>query len=311
MPLHPFFQQLQAASAGAPPTHTLPLDVIRQANLAMLPMLGEPEPVARVEDVTIPVKEGTITVRVYTPAGEGPFPVLMTIHGGGWIAGSLAVFDHVSRALVNRVGCIAVSVEHHLAPEHKFPVPLEDCYDALVWTAGHIANYGGDPARIAVLGESAGGNLAAALALLARDRGGPRLAYQVLVNPALGYPAIDRPSIREMASGYGLTREDLIWCYEQYMSSPDDWKNPYFVPMASEDLSGLPPALILTAKYDLLRDDGAVYGDQLRKAGVPAEVVCTEGVMHGFFLLTSLIEPARQAMDTAAAALRKGFGIDR
>ncbi|HZW04169.1 MAG TPA: alpha/beta hydrolase, partial [Anaerolineaceae bacterium] len=176
MPLHPFFQQLQAASAGAPPTHSLPLDVIRQANMAMLSMLGEPEPVARVTDRVIPVSGGSIAVRIYSPDGAGPFPVVMTIHGGGWIAGNLAVFDHVSRALVNRVGCIAVSVEHRLAPENKFPIPLHDCYEALVWISGHIAEHGGDPARIAVLGESAGGNIAAALALLARDRGEPKLA---------------------------------------------------------------------------------------------------------------------------------------
>lgn len=307
MPLHPFFQQLQAASAGAPPTHTLPLDVIRQANMAMLSMLGEPEPVGRVNDQVIPVSDGNIAIRIYSPAGEGPFPVLMTIHGGGWIAGNLAVFDHVSRALVNRVGCIAVSVEHRLAPENKFPIPLYDCYDALVWIAEHISEYRGDPTRVAILGESAGANLAAGLALLARDRGRPKLAYQVLVNPALDWPEPGTRSIQEMGSGYGLSKEDLIWCYRQYMASESDRANPYFLPMVSESLHDLPPALILTAEYDLLRDEGAAYAERLGEAGVSAQAVCIEGVMHGFFLLTSLIEPARQALDTAAGALRRAF----
>jgi len=307
MPLHPFFQQLQAASAETPPTHTLPLDVIRKANLAMLPMLGEPEPVDQVSDLAIPVKGGKISIRIYLPAGEGPFPVLMTIHGGGWIAGSLEVFDHVSRALVNRTGCIAVSVEHRLAPENKFPIPLYDCYEALVWITEHISEYSGDPTRIAVLGESAGGNLAASLALLARNRNGPKLCGQILVNPALDWPNPGRSSIQEMGEGYGLTKGDLIWCYQQYMANESDKQNPYFLPMVSEDLSDLPPALIITAEYDLLRDEGSAYAERLNEAGARAKVVCIEGVIHGFFLLTALVEPARQAMEIASNGIHGMF----
>jgi len=307
LPLHPFFQQLQAASAGTPPSHTLSLEMIREANLAMISMLGEPEVVGRVIDLVIPVTTGKISIRIYSPSGEGPFPVLMTIHGGGWIAGGLAVFDHVSRALVNRTGCIAVSVEHRLAPENKFPVPLNDCYDALVWITEHISEYGGDPARIAVLGESAGGNLAAGLALLARDRKGPKLCGQILVNPALDWPEPGRPSIQEMGEGYGLTKGDLIWCYQQYMANESDKQNPYFLPMVSDNLSDLPPALIITAEYDLLRDEGVAYAERLNRAGVTAKVVCIEGVIHGFFLLTALVEPARQAMDIVSKALRGMF----
>ena len=307
MPLHPFFQAMVQGSVSAPPTHTLSLDVIRQSNLAMLPMLGDPEPVSTICDRDIPVQNGTIPIRIYTPEGQGPFPVVLMIHGGGWIAGSLAVFDHVSCAIANRVGCIAVSIEHRLAPENKFPIPLLDCYAAAKWVEEHIAEFGGDSTRIAVLGESAGGNLAAALALLARDRGGPGLVYQVVVNPALEYPEPGSQSMKELGKGYGLTQADILWCLQQYMSGQDDIHDPYFLPMNAGDLSGLPPALIITGEYDPLRDEGEAYAERLQAAGVPSNAIRIDGVIHGFFLLTKLIEPANQALEYVANALRKAF----
>lgn len=307
MPLHPLFQTMLQTSQTAPPAHTLPLDVIREANLAMLPMLGEPEPVHNICDRVVPVQNGAINIRIYTPDGQGDFPVLLTIHGGGWVAGSLAVFDHISRALANRIGCIVVSIEHRLAPENKFPIPLLDCFAAARWVAEHINEFGGDSTRMAVLGESAGGNIAAALALLARDRGGPGFVYQVLVNPALDYPEPGSESMNQFGKGYGLTQIDILWCLQQYMAGENDLHDPYFLPLRSSNLHELPPALILTAEYDPLRDDGQAYAERLQAAGVPATAICIEGVIHGFFLLTKLIEPANQALEIVAEGLRNAF----
>jgi len=307
MPLHPLFQSMLQGSVSAPPTHTLPLEVIRQANLAVLPMLGEPEPVNNICDLDIPVQNGAVPIRIYTPEGQGPFPVVLTIHGGGWVAGSRAVFEHISRAIANRVGCIAVSIGHRLAPENKFPIPLLDCYATAQWVEGHIGEFGGDPSRIAVLGESAGGNIAAALTILARDRSGPGLVYQVLVNPALEYPEPGSESMKQFGENYGLTQADILWCLQQYMSGEKDIHDPYFPPMNSSNLNGLPPALIITGEYDPLRDEGEAYSERLRAAGVPSTAVRIDGVIHGFFLLTKLLEPANQALEHVANALRKAF----
>ena len=294
-------------SVNVPPTRDLPLEVIRQANVAMIPMLGQPEEIYKVEDREIPGPAGTIPVRLYWPENSTPRPVVLCFHGGGMVAGTIEVFDNICRALTNRADCICISVEYRLAPENKFPVPLEDCYAALVWATRHAAEFGGDPARIAILGESAGANLAAGLALLARDRGGPALAFQGLVYPPLEYPIPGSPSMQELGKDYGLTQLDIQWCAEQYMQSEADRQNPYCLPATASDLGGLPPALVITAEFDPLRDEGEAYAARLREAGVTATARRYPGVLHGFYLLTTLIEPSKQSLDDTVTALRAAF----
>jgi acetyl esterase len=291
-------------AAGMPPNNSLTLEAIRRANIGLIPLLGRPEKIYKVEDREIPGPAGTIPVRLYWPETATPRPVVLCFHGGGMVAGSIAVFENVCRTLTNRADCICISVEYRLAPENKFPVPLEDCYAALAWAVRNAAEFGGDPARIAILGESAGANLAAGLALLARDRGGPALAFQVLIYPPLEYPVPGSPSMQELGKDYGLTQVDIQWCAEQYMQSEADRQNPYCLPLTAFNLGGLPPALVITAEYDPLRDEGETYAARLREAGVPATARRYPGVLHGFYLFTTLVEPARQALEDTVAALR-------
>jgi acetyl esterase len=307
MPLLPVFQALLDSRPDKPPIRTMALKEIRQANIDLIKMFGEPEPVNSIVNRDIPGPAGPIPVRIYRPEGKAPLPILMCFHGGGWVAGNINVFDNISRALTNRVGCLTISVDYHLAPEYKFPVPLEDCYAATNWVASHANQLGGDPTRIAVLGESAGGNLTAALALLSRDRGGPALVYQVLVYPPLEYPDPGFPSMQEFSEGYDLTRADLRWCMEQYIPQESYKTNPYCFPLEALDLSGLPPALILTAEYDPVRDESEEYGQRLREAGVLTTIKRYEGVLHAFFVMTELAAPCKQVLEDAAYALRCAF----
>ncbi len=311
MPLLAPFQAMldAAAAAGQPESHTLTIEEIRAANLAIIPSLGNPEPVGRTEDREIEGPVGKIPIRLYWPEGAGPdpLPVLITLHGGGMIAGNIDVFDTTNRAITNRVGCLTISVNYRLAPENKFPVPLEDCYAVAVWAAGHAAEFGGDPARLAVLGESAGGNLAAALAFLTRDRGGPHLACQVLVYPLLDYPDPGSKSMQELGEGYGLSRKDIRMCLELYLGQEADKQNPYFLPLKASNLQDLAPALVITAEYDPLRDDGEEYAERLKAAGVPVLARRYDGVLHGFYILTTLTEPSNRAIEDTAATLRNAF----
>ncbi|HEX2916092.1 MAG TPA: alpha/beta hydrolase [Chloroflexia bacterium] len=307
MPLHPTFQAMVEAAANTPPSHTMTIEEVRLANIALIPNLGAPEPVARTEDCEISGPAGPIPVRIYTPDGTGPFPILICLHGGGMVAGNKDVFDNVSRALTNRAGCISISVDYRLAPENKFPVPLEDCYAVLQWATNHGAAVGGDPARVAVLGESAGANLTAGLALLCRDRGGPKMLCQVLVNPLLDYTDRETVSMREFGEGYGLSKKDIKYCVELYTSTDADRVNSYALPMKATNLSNLPPALVLTSEYDPLRDEGEIYADKLREAGVPTIARRYDGVLHGFFIMTTLTEPSNQAIEETSATLRTVF----
>ena len=295
-------------SMGAPPIHTQSVEEARRAMAMMSAMAGEPEPVGKVEDREIPGPEGTIPVRIYTPEGKGPFPVLVFFHGGGWVIGNIESHDAVCRTLTNTAGCITVSVDYRLAPEYKFPAAPEDCYAATKWVAEKAATFNGDAARVAVGGDSAGGNLAAVVSLMARDRGGPSLVYQLLIYPATDYYLPGTPSVEENAEGYMLTRNDMIWFLGHYMSSEADIKHPYIFPLRAEDLSGLPPAMVITAEYDPLRDEGETYAVRLEQAGVTVQATRYHGTIHGFISLAAMIDLGKQALADAAAGLRSAFG---
>lgn len=308
MPVDPQVQVYldQMASLNMPPMSSMTPEVIRQAIAAQTALYEPTEEVARVENRAIPGPAGEIPVRIYTPQGEGPFPALVFFHGGGWVICTLDTHDGQCRSLVNGAGCVVVSVDYRLAPEHKFPAAPEDCYAATKWVAEHAAEINGDASRLAIGGDSAGGNLTAVVAQMARDQGGPRLVFQLMIYPATNFTA-QTISIQENGDGYGLTVEDMDWFSNHYLNNEEDRLNPLASPALAKDLSNLPPALIITAEYDPLRDEGEEYGRLLQAAGVPVTISRYDGVIHGFFGMAAILDKARAAIDEASQALRTAF----
>ena len=259
------------------------------------------EPLASVENG----KAGaTVPIRIYKPEGKGPFPICLYFHGGGWVVGDLDSHDHVCRSLARRGSAVVVNVDYRLAPETKFPGALDDCASALKWAASHAEALGGDPRRIAVAGDSAGGHLAAGLALRMRDQRGPRIALQLLIYPVTDN-LFDTASYGAFADGYGLTRTNMQWFWECYLRTPADAANPWNVPLKA-DLRGLPPAFVVTAEYDVLRDEGEAYAKRLHEAGVPVRCVRYSGMNHGFIRMAAVYSQADRAVTDLAAALRDG-----
>ncbi len=307
MPLDPQAQAFldQMVSLGAPQLHTLSPQDARKAFDTLAQLSGlKPEAVAKIEDRLIPGPGGQISARFYTPQGRAAFPVLVFFHGGGFVIGSIELYDEFCRALTNGAGCIVISVGYRLAPEHKFPAAVEDCYAATKWVAVNAKAIGGDSMRIAVGGDSAGGNLAAVVALMARDKGTVPLVLQLLMYPATNL-AHDTLSAQENANDYFLTRDDMIWFRSLYLSSDADRNNPYASPLRAQDLHGLPPALVITAEYDPLRDEGEAYAARLREAGVTT--ICTRynGMIHGFLSLP--FDQGKKGRQEVIAALRSAF----
>ena len=307
MPLAPearaFLDQL--AALGAPPLEALPLDQGRQV-FAQLLGSADREPVHRVVDGSIPVDGGEIPVRLYVPGG-GRYPVFVYYHGGGWTFGDLDAYDHSCRALANAAGCLVASVAYRLSPEHRFPVAPHDCYAALQWAAANAASFGGDPARLAVGGDSAGGNLAAVVAQMARDRAAPALRYQVLVYPVTDH-GFETASYRENGEAYLLTTALMRWFWSQYLGGHGDGASPLASPLRCGDLTGLAPALVITAEFDPLRDEGEAYAARLRTAGVAVTQTRYDGMIHGFFTLTGVFDRGRHAVSQAASCLRAALG---
>jgi acetyl esterase len=287
---------------------TLTIEEARAADLAaVVAGAGDAEPVGDVTETTIggPAAPG-IRLRVYTPAGTGPWPVLVYFFGGGWSLGTLDTCDGICRMLTSAARCVTVSVGYRLAPEHKFPAAVEDCYAGVAWVASHAAELGGDPARLAVGGDSSGGNLAAAVALMARERGGPAITHQLLVYPNTDYRAAT-PSMRDICDEYFFNPESVRWYWGMYLATPEDGADPLASPLRAGDLTGLPAATVITAEYDPLRDEAELYAERLAAAGVPAEVVRYAGMIHGFFTMVGDLDTARIAVLDAAERLRMAF----
>jgi acetyl esterase len=296
----------QFVTAGLPPLNALPVPTAREVAMQLRAAAGAPEAVAHVAERTIPGPAGQISLRIYTPAGNPPFPVLVFFHGGGWVIGNLDTHDGVCRSLTNAAGCMVVSVDYRLAPEHKFPAAAEDADAATHWVATNAAAIGADPTRVAVGGDSAGGNLTAVVTLMARARGTPRLCLQLLVYPVTD-ARMDTASYRENAEGYFLTRDMMEWFWNHYLGSDADGQNPYASPLRATDLHGLPAALMITAEFDPLRDEGEAYAARLREAGVPVRLTRYPGMIHGFFGMASMIDQAKTAIAEAGTALRRAF----
>ncbi|MEV0247838.1 alpha/beta hydrolase [Nocardia sp. NPDC050712] len=313
MPLKPEAQVIvDAAAASFPRLGTQVLDAAEARRmLAARPAAAvTPIPVRKVEERLVPGPEGAppVRVRIYHPAGAtGELPAVIFCHGGGFTICSLDSHDQLCRAMANEVGAIVVSVDYRQAPEQRFPAAAEDAYAVLCWVAELKASLGGDPGRIAVAGDSSGGNLAAVTALLARDRGGPALAHQLLIYPMLD-PACDSGSYRDNADGYFVTADHLRWYWAQYLGPDGNGDDPYAAPARAIDLTGLPPAHIVTAEYDPLRDEGEAYGARLRAAGVAAEVIRYDGEFHGFFSMGDHLPDAKVAAAAAYSALRRALG---
>lgn len=298
----------EAEELGVPPVHALSVPAARRQHVENATPEAGPA-VDRTWDLEIPspVAEGGIDLRVYRPGDDGPYPTLVWIHGGGFVLGSIETADPIARSLAVAADCVVVSVGYHRAPEHPFPDPPRECYAALQWTAEHVDTFGGDPGRLAVGGDSAGGNLAAATALLARDRDGPAPDHQLLVYPVT--TDTDLPARETNAEGYGLTADEMAWFDEQYVPDPLDAANPYAYPLKARDLSGLPPATVLTAEFDPLLDDGARYADRLDDADVPVAYREYEAMIHGFFGMIAQpdLDAAHDAIEWCSGNLRAAF----
>ena len=272
---------------------------------------GNPPPgedVASVEDLEVPGPDGPLPVRVYRPDGAAvPAPVVVFFHGGGWVLGSIATHDATCRGLANRTGAVYVSVDYRLAPEHPYPAAPEDCYAATCWVADHAADLGVDPGRLAVAGDSAGGNLAAVVCQMARDRSGPAIAFQLLIYPVTDLDFDRWPSMEENADGPLLTREGMDWFARHYVGTLPFTGDPYAAPIRAADLSGLPPAYVATAGHDPLRDEGAGYAEALAAAGVTVGYDNFATMIHGFVGFADVVPAAGEARDRIAAALAAGL----
>lgn len=302
MPLDPQFRAVidQLTAAGAVPlvrgTAAETRDHYRSLAMARRADGYTPEAVGEVHDETVDGPHGPIPVRIYTPI-EDRGRVITYLHGGGWVIGDLDTHDPVCRRVANAVGARVVAVHYRLAPEHPHPAPLDDVMAALAWTA---ATFPGQPH--VVFGDSAGASLAGGAALRARDEDGPELAAQVLVYPATD-PQMSRPSIKENADGYFLTASDLAWFYDQYVPEQRHRQDPVIDLLNAPSLSGLPPAIIATAEFDPLRDEGAAYADRLREAGVPVRYLPGPGLIHGYFAFLGVVDEADKRSAQVLGAL--------
>ena len=300
-----------AVKSGRPAYHQLsPKDarqLFRQTRPASTPT---PPEIGSVRDLAAPGPRGPLPLRVYRPAGvpaSTPLGVLVYFHGGGWVIGDLDTHDVLCRQLTAESGASVVSVDYRLAPEHKFPAAADDAWAATRWVVAHAPGLGVDAGRLAVGGDSAGGNLAAVVTLLARDQGAPSIALQVLLYPVTDVAA-ETPSYQDFAEGYMLTRESMRWFIAQYLNTKDEAADWRASPIRARSHAGLPPALIVTAGFDPLRDEGEAYAARLREAGGRVDYACYGGMIHGFVPMGRLIDTGNRAVSHIAGSLRQALG---
>jgi len=304
MPLHPLIDTMlrEMADLNAPPIQNLQPEEARLM-YSQARVIGDVVEVEKVVDLNI---TSNLRARAYYPDTELLKPLLVYYHGGGWVIGDLDTHDHICRKLAREVNCVVLSVDYQLAPEHPFPEPLNDCYAALEWAVANAVELGIDPNRIAVGGDSAGGNLSAAVAIRARDEAGPELLMQLLIYPVTCSDMTQR-SFEENADGYMLTRDAMAWFWDHYIRDQQDRSNPLAAPLFLENFNNLPAAHIITAEFDPLRDEGEAYARQLSNAGVAVTCIRYDGVIHGFFGMFQELDIAEEAVMSACKELRESF----
>lgn len=310
MPLDPTYVGIRnyRVATGFTPLYTMSVDEARKADRETEATIWDwHEQPDEVFERDIPGPAGPLTLRVYRPRSDGPLPVLVYFFGGGWVVGSLDTSDAICRALSSKVPCVIVSVGYRLAPEHPFPAGIDDCYAAVKWVADHASQLGADGGRIAVAGDSSGGNLAAAVALMARDGDGPPISAQLLVYPPMHNNAVTR-SMRDNKDPMFFNAHSSAWFWDHYLTDPADGDSPYASPLNATDHGGLPAALVMTAEFCPLHDEGEAYADALALAGVPVEYHRYADLPHGFLAMASILDTAREAFDVIANFLRQRLG---
>jgi acetyl esterase len=305
MPLHPQAEALLGMMSATGLEFGLDADP-QEVRAVMDSLLGAtpPPPVHRTEDRVA----GAVPVRVYWPSDESGLPILVWFHGGGWVIGSVDSHDATCRQMCNDTGAIVVSVDYRLAPEHKFPAAVDDCVAAWRWVNAHAADIGGDPARLALGGDSAGGNLAAVVSLVARDEGLPAPLLQLLVYPVTDYE-FESPSMVDNATGYFLEADGMRWFFGHYRTCEEDCADWRMSPARAADHAGLPRAVVITAEFDPLRDQGEAYGRRMSECGCDVEVLRVDGVFHGFFGMHAFLDPAQKAWDLSVSSVKDVFGM--
>ena len=308
--LHPQIQEVLRAMAEAklrPVEEMTPAEAREQMEATARARKAEPLPVARVEERMIPGPAGEIRLRLYWPHAPAPVPAIVYYHGGGHVIGSLDTHDFVARNLCSGVAALVASVDYRMGPEHKFPAAVEDSWAALQWAAANAESLGADRSRVGVHGDSAGANLAAVVALLARDAGGPNLRLQSLVYPIADYGLVG-DSYEKYANGYGiLTRGAMVWFRDHYLRSREDANDWRASPIKAASLAGVASAIVITAECDVLHDDGERYAEALGRAGVPVEYREFPGMIHAFFGMVPAVDDAMNAQRTVWTAFRRSF----
>ena len=309
MPVTAETQAILDMRAGATPFNEMSPQEAREAMAALRPQ-GEPEPVAQVHEMMVPGPAGDIPARGYLPTDDpSTLPTVVYFHGGGWVIGDLDSHDAVCRAICNRAGISVMSVDYRLAPEATYPAAAEDCYAAVAWMNSMYDQQGGRDDRIAVAGDSAGGNLAAVVSQMARDRGGPRIDSQILIYPVTDFN-FETESYKQNGVNFGLSEVGMRWFWDLYLNHDSEGAQPYASPMQATDLSNLPRSLTITAEYDPLRDEGEAYAAALAAAGGQSNCTRYDAVIHGFVSAFEAVPEGSQALDQIAAELRAVFGMD-
>ncbi len=306
MPLDPAAKALmeQIEAGGGARLEEMTPSEARQAIAGMALLDGEPVEMASVANAVARRPDAEIGLRIYRPIDDARLPVVLYFHGGGWVIGDLESHDNTCRRLARASDCVVVSVDYRLAPEHPYPAAAEDCYAALEWVRSNAAGLNVDGDRVAVAGDSAGGNLAAVVAQMARDRGGPKVSAQLLIYPVTD-SGCDTASMVENAEGYFLTRSAMQWFWKNYVGDPESARAPYNAPLSASSLAGLPPALVITAEFDPLRDEGEAYARRLADSGVEVRLRRYDGMIHGFVSMAAVLTQGDEALREAGEAVRR------
>ncbi len=295
MPLNTLLQTMLSAFAALPqPDYSSMTADMARMMAKSRPVPARVDQVFSVENTILPTPDHSVPVRIYRPSDAVNLPVVMYFHGGGWVVCDLETHDSVCRTLCKKAQAVVVSVDYRLSPEHKFPLPLDDCYTATKYISENAASMGIDPSRLTVAGDSAGGNLACAVALLARDRNGPAIAHQFLIYPVTDFN-FDTPSYHQLANGYLLTAQGMRWYWQQYCGDETAARHP-LASILQSDMEGLPPATIITAGYDPLRDEGKALADKMQSAGSAVTYKCFDDMIHGFVNLIGIVPAADEAL---------------